>query len=64
MTNFDLIQNRLERLEAAVERREESAKEDRVNFQQYRERNDVQMASLNAIVKRLDEILDRLIRQE
>lgn len=99
MTNFnqfDLIQNRLDRVEAitesnakaiaansdqlaqtervlseaigrtlaVVERIEERAEEDRVNFQEYRERNDAQMASLNAAVERLDAILDRLIRQE
>lgn len=98
MTNFDrfdLIQNRLDRLEAitesnakaiaansdqlaqtervlseaigrtlsVVEGLAERAEEDRVNFQEYRERNDAQMASLNAAVERLDAILDRLIRQ-
>lgn len=99
MTNFnqfDLIQNRLDRLEAitesnakaiaansdqlsqtervlseaigrtlaVVERVEERAEEDRINFQEYRERNDAQMASLSAAVERLDAILDRLISNQ
>jgi uncharacterized protein YPO0396 len=99
MTNFnqfDLIQNRLDRVEAitesnaraiaansdqtaqtervlseaigrtlaVVERIEERAEEDRVNFQEYRERNDAQMNSLNAAVERLDAILDRLISNQ
>ncbi len=46
---------------AVVERIEERAEEDRINFQEYRERNDAQMNSLNAAVERLDAILDRLI---
>ncbi len=46
---------------AVVERIEERAEEERINFQEYRERNDAQMNSLNAAVERLDAILDRLI---
>ena len=99
MTNFnqfDLIQNRLDRVEAITESNaraiaansdqlaqtervlseaigrslavvdglRERAEEDRVNFQEYRERNDAQMNSLNAAVERLDAILDRLISNQ
>ena len=95
-SRFDLIENRLDRIEAIVDSNarsiaansdqlaqtervlseaigrslaladglRERAEEDRVNFQEYRERNDAQMNSLNAAVERLDAILDRLISNQ
>lgn len=96
LSRFDLIENRLDRIEAIVDSNARSiaansdqlaqtervlseaigrtlalvdglterAEEDRVNFQEYRERNNAQMNSLNAAVERLDAILDRLISNQ
>lgn len=41
----------------------ERAEEDRVNLQEYRQRNDANVASLNAAVERLETIVTQLIHQ-
>lgn len=42
----------------------QSVEEDRVNFQEYRERNDATVASLNAVVERLETIVAYLVRRD
>ncbi len=42
----------------------EIVEEERVNFQEYRQRNDTNVASVNASVERLDAILQQLMRRQ
>lgn len=48
----------------SVEVLSQAVEEDRVNFQEYRERNDANVASLNAAVERLEVIVAYLVRRD
>lgn len=48
----------------SVEVLSQAVEEDRVNFQEYRERNDANVASLNAAVERLEAIVAYLVRRD
>jgi vacuolar-type H+-ATPase subunit I/STV1 len=48
----------------SVEILAQAVEEDRLNFQEYRERNDANVASLNAAVERLEAIMAYLVGRE
>ncbi len=48
----------------ALDELREIVEEERVNFQEYRQRNDTNVASVNASVERLDAILQQLMRRQ
>ena len=69
LTNTNRDQNNIlaeavGRTARTVEILSQLVEEDRVNFQEYRERNDASVTSLNAAVERLETILAYLVRRD
>lgn len=61
--SVNVVAEAIGRTARTVEILSQAVEEDRVNFQEYRQRNDATVASLNAAVERLETIVAYLVRR-
>lgn len=61
---FNLLAETAGRTLGAIEGLREIVEEDRINFQEFRDRNDANLVSLNAAVERLEAIVAYLVRRD
>lgn len=61
---FNLLAETAGRTLGAIEGLREIVEEDRINFQEFRNRNDANLVSLNAVVERLETIVAYLVRRD
>lgn len=62
--SINVVAEAIGRTARTVEILSQAVEEDRVNFQEYRQRNDTTVASLNAAVERLETIVAYLVRRD
>jgi hypothetical protein len=62
--SINVVAQAIGRTVRTVEILSQAVEEDRVNFQEYRQRNDTTVASLNAAVERLETIVAYLVRSD